>query len=192
MHWNDRYLCMIARKCTGTSSLWRRWRPTGCVIVFCIHGLVPFLFRSTVLFAQRGFGDEIKVPKPGVNWPRPKIWRTQQGCVTFCDGQTGATSVTLWLKDFTLKTFGAFSPNFSALRETNSFTPSSVVSVPKFPTYRTAFFTVGFFFVTNAHESSSDSHAGGVVRRAHAGLSSLFLSSLLLFPTCWSCGVLFR
>ena len=146
----------------GTWSLWRRWRPTGCVTVLGLPGFVPFFFRSTVLFAQRGFGYGVEVPKPNVNWPRPKIWRTQEGCVAFSANQTGAASLILRLEDFYIEDLWVFfSPIFFALRETNFCKPSSVVSATKFPTYRTAFFNVGFFQQINK-QTSRPSYSGSM------------------------------
>ena len=116
--------------------------------------------------------------------------RRGQNCPTFRCCWASASTVILaphvfspssFKKILQLKMVGFFICTFAALRDINSCNRSSVVSGSKLPTYRTALFTEGFVFVTYFHESSSESHTGGVVRRAHACLSSLCRAC-----TCWS------
>ena len=131
--------------------------------------LIHFVCVSAALY-HRGHAAAIFSPK--VNTVR---------CPTFgCCWDSASTVILVphvfspsfsFKKILQLKTNGLFICTFAALWDINSCNRSSIVSRSKLPKYRTALFA-GFFFVTYSHESSSESHTGGVVRRAHAGLSS--------------------
>ena len=132
--------------------------------------LIHFVCVSAALY-HRGHAAAIFSPK--VNTVR---------CPTFgCCWDSASTVILVphvfspsfsFKKILQLKTNGLFICTFAALWDINSCNRSSIVSRSKLPKYRTALFAEGFFFVTYSHESSSESHTGGVVRRAHAGLSS--------------------
>ena len=125
----------------------------------------------------------LEMPLPCVHptWPELSHFQMLLGLSVHSDPCPACFSPSSFKKILQLKMVGFFICTFAALRDINSCNRSSVVSGSKLPTYRTALFTEGFFFVTYSHESSSESHTGGVVRRAHAGLSSLCRAC-----TCWS------